>query len=103
MLPLDQQIILRKGSFMWKLSHNLVPTQLASSFTLNDSNSTFIAQRLILGNYQLPIPRLDYAKGHITFSGVQLWNSEIPIDIKATKSLRLFIKRYKTWLPNNVY
>ena len=102
-LPLDQLILLKKGSFMWKLSHNLVPTQLASYFTLNDPNSTLIAQRLISGNYQLPIPRLDYAKRHITYSGVQLWNSGIPNDLKATKSLRLFNKRYKTWLLNSVY
>ena len=61
-LPLDQLILLKKGSFMWKLSHNLVHTQLASYFTLNDPNSTLIAQRLISGNYRLPIPRLDYAK-----------------------------------------
>ena len=88
---------------MWKLSHNLVPTQLASYFTLNDPNSTLIAQRLISGNYRLPIPRLDYANRHITYSGVQLWNSGIPNDLKATKSLRLFNKRYKTWLLNSVY
>ena len=47
---------------MWKLDHNQLPTKLASNFTLNDTSNTYIAQRLIQGNYGLPTPRLDCAK-----------------------------------------
>ena len=70
-LPLDHQITYRKSSFMWKLAHNQLPIKITSNFNLNVTHNN-IAQRLILGNYHLPTPRLDYAKRHITFSGVQL-------------------------------
>ena len=76
-LPLDQHIMYRKCSFMWKLDHNQLPTK-PSNFTLNDTSNTYIAQRLIQGNYRLPTPRLDCAERHIIFSGVQLWNRKIP-------------------------
>ena len=67
---LDQHIVYRKCLFMWKLDHNQLPIKLASNFTLNDTSDTYIGQRLIQGNYRLPIPRLDYAKRHITFSEI---------------------------------
>ena len=82
---------------MWKLAHNQLPIKITSNFNLNVTDNN-IAQRLILGNYHLPIPRLDYAKQHITFSGVQLWNSKIPKALKSIPSLKLFCKKCKTWL-----
>ena len=81
-LPLDQHIIYRKSSFMWKLAHNMVPHTLASNFTL---------------------PRLDYAKQYVTFSGVQLWNSKIPNDLKSLTTFKLFCKKCESWLLDTLH
>ena len=102
-LPLDQHIICRKSSFMWKVARNLLPHTLAYNFTLNDSQTSCIAQRLIQGNYHLPAPRLDYTKRHVTFPGLQLWNSNIPNDLKSLTTFKLFCKKCKSWLLDTLH
>ena len=99
MLSLDEFIKLRRGSHMSKLHNNLIPPSIASGFQTNNSA---IIDRLNVSKYRLPNPRLEYAKRHINYSGVKLWNTEIPDELKRSTSIRCFKKNYqKLLLPPN--
>ena len=95
-LPLDDHIKLRKGLYMWKIHNHLIPPHLSNKF---QSHNTVIMERLHYGRYRLPNPRLDYAKRHISYSGVKLWNSEIPDELKKLSFPKLFKKKYQNFLP----
>ena len=94
-LPLDDLNKQKRGSYMWKLKNDLLPTYLTSWFQRN--NSTII-NRIHTHKYVLPIPRLEYSKRHITYSGVKLWNIEIPNNLKLSTSVESFKKNYQKLL-----
>ena len=48
-------------------------------------------------NYVLPQAKCNLFKGSLSFSGVLVWNS-IPLDIKKSSSLQMFIKRCSEWI-----
>ena len=98
-LPLDQQIQLKQAAFMWKVHNDYIPPTISCMFNLNNSE---IIRRINPNKYHLPNPRLNYAKIHISYSCVKLWNTEIPIELKEITSLKCFVKKYKTILINEL-
>ena len=96
-LPLDQQIQLKQAAFIWKLHNRYIPPPISDMFALNTSK---IVRRRNPNKYHLPNPRLNYAKRHISYSCVKLWNTEIPNELKEISFLKCFVKKYKTHLIN---
>ena len=91
-LPLDQEIKLKQGKFMWKLENNLIPHCIENNFTIN--KASMISRNSSKKKICLPLVRLDYSKRFITYSGVNLWNNEIPFTIKNAPSLGTFCKDF---------
>ena len=60
-LPLEEHIKLKRGTFMWKLDNNLLPQSNSTWFSLNNS---VIINTLNLSKYCIPNPRIEYAKRH---------------------------------------
>ena len=96
-LPLDELIKLKRGTFMWKLDNNLLPQSNSGWFKLSNS---VIRKRLNLSKYRIPNPRIGYTKRHNTCSATKLWNTEIPMQLKQSTSLKVFKKSYKNNLKN---
>ena len=90
-LPLKELIKLRRACYMWKLKNEILPPSLSSWFKKNNSE---IARRIFPNSYILPLPRLDYAKRHITYCGVRLWNAEIEDNLKQSTSLKSLKSKY---------
>ena len=82
---------------MWKLHNGYIPPPVSNMFNLNTSQ---VVVRTNPGKYHLPAPRLNYAKRHISYWCVKLWNTEIPHSIKQIKLHKSFAKVYKTHLLN---
>ena len=88
---------------MWKLKNKMLPRSLSETFQLNveeipnriHTDTTNNAPPII---YILPQPRLEYALRHITFTGVNVWNNEIPNILKQSTSSQIFKKKYKKFL-----
>ena len=102
-LPLDELIKLKRGEYMWKIKNNLLPKSLNSWFHTNNSDivnriNTNITSGINIKKYHLPNPRLEYAKRHITYSGVKLWNNEIPTELKTSTSSKCFKRKYQELL-----
>jgi len=90
-LPLQEFIKLRRASYMWKLKNGILPVSLSMQFQKNNSE---IAGRIFPNSYVLPYARLEYAKRHITYSGVILWNTEINDNLKLSTSQKALKKKY---------
>ena len=98
-LPLNEQIKHKQATFMWKLRNGYIPTPVNDLFTLNTSETI---TRTNINKYNLPNPRLDYGKRHITYSCVKLWNAEIPPNLKRITLYNNFSKKYKEFLLNSL-
>ena len=59
-----------------------------------------IRKRLNLSKYRVPNPRIGYTKRHNIYSSTKLWNTEIPLQLKQSTSLKVFKKSYKNNLKN---
>ena len=90
-LPLNELVKLRRAIHMWKLKNELLPQSLSTWFRKNNSE---IARRIFPDSYILPYCRLEYAKRHITYCGVMLWNSKIQDELKQSTSSKTFKKKY---------
>ena len=99
-LPLDELIKLKRGTFMWKLDNNLLPQSNSGWFSLSNS---VIRKRLNLSKYRIPNPRIEYTKRHNIYSATKLWNTEIPIQLKQSTSLKVFKKSYKNSLISSIW
>ena len=99
-LPLNELIKLRRASYMWKVKNNLLPSSLTSWFQTNNS---IIVNRINTDiTYILPQPRIERAIRHITYSGVMLWNTEIPSEIKNSTSSKIYKNKYQTYLLRQI-
>ena len=96
-LPLDELIKLKCGTFMWKLGNNLLPQSNSGWFSLSNS---VIRKRLNLSKCRIPNPRIGYTKRHNIYSATKLWNTEIPLQLKQSTSLKGFKKSYENNLKN---
>ena len=97
---MDELIKLKRDTFMWKLDNNLLPQSNSGCFSLSNS---VIRKRLNLSNYRIPNPRIGYTKRHNIYSATKLWNTEIPIQLKQSTSLKVFKKSYNVMYFSNQY
>ena len=101
-LSFDQIIFLNKAKIMNKVHNNLAPTYLQELFQMRDVNHDNTASNLrsvSRKNYILPQDKCNLFKGSLSFSGVIVWNS-IPVNIKNSKSLDIFVKRCTYWIKH---
>ena len=74
---------------MWKLHNYLLPQSNSGWFSLSNS---VLRKRLNLSKYRIPNPRIGYTKKHNIYSATKLWNTEIPIQLKQSTSLKNVIR-----------
>ena len=66
---------------------------------VNIDNTASNLRSVIHKNYLLPQPKCNLFKGSLSYSGVVVWNS-IPISIKNSESLDIFIKKCTDWIKD---
>ena len=101
-LSLDQIIFLNKAKIMYKVYNNLAPTYLQELFQMRDVNHDNTAMNLrsvSRKNYILPQAKCNLFKGSLSLSGVIVWN-RIPVNIKNSQSLDIFVKRCTYWIKH---
>ena len=100
MLSFDQSIFLSKAKIMYKVHNNLVPSYLHELFLMRDislNNTTANLRSVTSRNYIVPQAKCNLFKGSLSYSGVVVWNS-IPVSIKCSKSLPIFVQRCSEWM-----
>ena len=83
-LPLEANIKLKQGKFIWKLTHNQHPDCIKDIFHTNSSiaiNNNKDNTRFILASF-----RTNIGRAPLSYQGIKLWNKGIPETIK--KSLQ---------------
>lgn len=83
-LPLSKHLLYNKGVMMFKVWTHKVPPYLFNMFS--KAQSKYETSRK---NFDLPLPRKDFYKASLAFSGPKLWNW-LPSDIKEATSLPSF-------------
>ena len=53
-------------------------------------------------NFMLPQAKCNLFKGSLSYSGVMVWNI-IPVSIKDSSSLPIFIKKCTEWIEHGIY
>ena len=97
-LNFDNHCKLTVGKFMWEIRQNLHPAFIQCLFT--SEKHQIMTRPSSLNKYSLRHPRTNFRKHFIKFTGVKLWNDEIPDKIKSQLKLRAFIKQYRCYLLN---
>ena len=102
MLSFDQSIFLSKAKLIYKIQNNLAPAYLNEMFLMRDitlnntaSNLRSVTKKTLL----LPQAKCNLFKGSLSYSGVIVWNS-IPVSIKNSSSLTVFVKRCTEWMKH---
>ena len=93
-LPFEELINFKQGQFMWKVDHSMMPSLNQSCYVQN--NFEIYTRQNVL-KFIIPTPRTTYAKRHLTYTTIKLWNNSIPNHIKQSNSLP-FKKAYKKLL-----
>ena len=95
----DQSLFLDKAKIMYKVYNYLAPYYLQELFHMRDVNFNNTASDLrsvAQNNYIVSKAKCNLFKGSLTSSGVIIWNS-IPLSIKMSPSLDIFVKRCINW------
>ena len=84
---------------MYKIANNIVPSYLINLFQMrNSSDDTISSLRSVTNrNFLIPKPKLNLFKNSLSYSGAIIWNS-IPLEIKNSNSLNMFVNKCKAWL-----
>ena len=101
-LSFDQSIFINKAKIMYKVFNNLAPIYLQELFHMRDvtlNNTASNLRSVAQNNYIVPQAKCNLFKGSLSFSGVIVWNS-IPVSIKASPSLGIFVKRCIDWIKD---
>ena len=96
MLPLEANIKLNQGEFLWKLTHNQHPdgiqdifhTNSRTAMNNNEDNNRFI----------LPSSRANIGRASLAYQGIKLWKKGIPETIKKSAKYSSFSKELKQHL-----
>ena len=88
-LPIEEKIVHKQGTFMWKLANKMLPPSLVSNFRMNRNQIA------------LSHNRLDASAKHITFAGPRLWHN-LPDDVKYKAFPKSFSKALKIHLLQNL-
>ena len=99
-LDLNNNIKYNHSKFMWKYVHNQHPKCILTLFETNPNPKAnqYITRQMSQGNLYIPFRRTKIGQHFITYSGVKLWNENIPIKIKENVHLPAFLKEYKSHL-----
>ena len=89
-LPLEANIKLTQGKFIWKLTHNQHPdciqaTNSSTAINDNEDNNRFV----------LPSFRTNTGRVSLAYQGIKLWVKEIPETIKKSATYSSFSKKLK--------
>ena len=84
MLPLSNHLLFNKGIIMFKIWTRNTPSYLSSMFS--KTHSKYATSRK---NFDLPLPRKEFYKASLSFSGPKLWNL-LPSHVKNVSSLATF-------------
>ena len=71
-LPLEANIKLNQGKFIWKLTHNLHPDCIQDIFHTN--SSTAINNNEDNNRFILPSFRTNIGRASLAYQGIKLWN-----------------------------
>ena len=85
---------------MYEIYNNLAPSYLLEIFHMREvnlDNTTSNLRSVANKHYLLSQAKCNLFKGNLSFSGVLVWNS-IPLVIKNSSSLQIFIKRSSEWV-----
>ena len=85
---------------MYKIHNNLAPSYLNEMSLMRDANldnTTSNLRSVANKNFVVPLAKCNLFKGSLTYSGVIIWNS-IPVSIKDSSSLQIFVNRCTEWL-----
>ena len=88
-LPLEQNLELKQGSFMWKLNNGMIPPSLANNFRQRRNQINIVHNRLQASN------------NHITYAGPRLWQI-IPDNIKGKAFPKSFSTSFRTHLLDSL-
>ena len=101
-LSFDQSIFLSKAKVMYKIHNNIAPSYLNDMFLMRDTtlnNTTANLRSVASKNFIVPQAKCNLFKGSLSYSGVMVWNS-IPVSIKDSSSLPIFIKKCTEWIKH---
>ena len=84
---------------IYKIANNIAPMYLIYLFQMrNSSDDTISNLRAVANrNFLKPKPILNLFKNSLSYSGATIWNS-IPLEIKNSNSLDVFVNKCKAWL-----
>ena len=92
-LPLEANIKLNQGKFIWKLTHNQHPDCIQDIFHTN--SSTAINNNEDNNRFILPSFRTNIGRASLAYQGIKLWNKGIPETIKKSAKYSSFSKELK--------
>ena len=92
-------MFLNKAKIIYKVANNIAPSYLINLFQMrNSSDDTISNLRSVANkNFLIPKPKLNLFKNSLSYSGAIIWNS-IPLEIKKSKSLDIFVNKCKAWM-----
>ena len=96
-LPLSDNIKLLRGKFMWNLLNQNQSDSLIEQFPLKYNQAINNRKDKLV----IPYNRTAAGKGSLSYTSHQLWNNEIPENIKNKETLKSFSKAYKAHLLAN--
>ena len=95
-LPLEANIKLNQGKFIWKLTHNLHPDCIQDIFHTN--SITAINNNEDNNRFILPSFRTNIGRASLAYQGIKLWNKRISETIKNSAKYSSFSKELKQHL-----
>ena len=97
-LPLDIMIEIEWGKTLYKFQQNMLPKAFNNYFsTPRHQHSTRFAKQL---NFEVVRIKFAREKALLNYIGPNVWNG-IPLSIKKSKSLKVFISKLRTYLLEN--
>ena len=99
-LPFRDVYKLSLSKFMWKLHNCKLPEPNTNPFKIIQ-HSHNIRQKT-LSTLQIPSVRLNIAKRHTSHQGPLIWMTDIPTNVKASKTLKSFSNSYQKHLLDNL-
>ena len=102
-LPLKENIMFLKATFIWRVVHKYLPQSIMDVFSSHGAISKTDRSLDITSNkLQLPMQNKDIGKEFIIFDGIKLWNQQIPNNITELNTLVNFKIKYKQFLFDNI-
>ena len=99
-LPLQDCYNLNLAIFMWKLEHARLPDNITSKYQrISHKYNTRESKKSTI---QIPSIRLNHSKRYTIYNGSLLWINEVPLHLKMEKNIKLFSKKYRNYLINNL-